>query len=191
MIHQWGDRQLGENASTGEQLVLLLRGELLQRYPNSVIYAVQAVRKDGKLELSTQPDAERHPLFRGTLKPDVTFLGFHLTRDEALAEPGWFFVIQQQPTEPSFGLDVADFEKPPPPPDTPPLTKWDDPSWRHLANTEEALRALSHVSIEKKALPTPPREKATWGRHAAHQAYITLQRPVRIAIHASTMLPPN
>ena len=26
-------------------------------------------------------------------------------------DPGWFFVIQQQPTEPRFGLDVADFSQ--------------------------------------------------------------------------------
>jgi hypothetical protein len=189
MIHKWGDLPLGGNASTGDQLVLLLRGELLQRYPNAVIYAVKAVPKDGKLELSTEPNHERHPLFRGTLKPDVTFLGFHLTHPEALAGDGWFFVIQQQPTEPSFGLDVANFEKPPPEL-TAPETTWNDLSWWHLANTEEALQALSHASI-KTELPTPPTEKATWGRHAAHQAYITLQRPVRIAIHASQMLPPN
>jgi hypothetical protein len=115
-------------------------------------------------------------------------LGFNLTKEEAIADPGWFFVIQQQPTEPSFGLDVANFAKPPPPPEPPPLTRWDDLSWRHLANTEEDLQALSHVSIEKPALATPPGEKATWGRNAAHQAYITLQRAVRIAMHATIFL---
>ena len=94
MIHTWGDRQLGQNASTGEQLVLLLRGELLQRYPNAVIYAVKAGREaHGPLYLSPKSEDERHPLFRGTLKPDVTFLGVNLTRDKALADPGWFFVI--------------------------------------------------------------------------------------------------
>ena len=147
MINQWGDRKLGENAGAGEQLVLLLRGELLRRYPNSVIYAVAAVRKDGQLDLSPDPEDERHPLFRGTLKPDVTFLGFDLTEKEAIADPGWFFVIQQQPTEPRFGMDAANFEKP-----LPSLTTWNDLSWRHLANTEEELKALSHASI-KTVLP--------------------------------------
>ena len=47
MIRNWGDRKLGDNARAGEELVLLLRGELLRRYPNSVIYAVAAVRTDG------------------------------------------------------------------------------------------------------------------------------------------------
>ena len=180
-IDQWGDRKLGgENASAGEQLVLLIRGELLRRYPNSVIYAVKAEPKDGQLDLS---ENELPPIFRGTLKPDVTFLGFDpakLTKKEAIADPGWFFVIQEQPTEPRFGMDVADFEKP-----LPPLTRWNDLSWRHLANTEEALKALSHASV---TTVLPVISNVEWGKNSAHQAYITLQRPVRIAIHARDMI---
>src|SRR5262245_6324169 len=144
MINKWGNRQLGQNASAGEQLVLLLRGELLRRYPNSVIYAVAAVRINGQLELSPKPEDERHPLFRGTLKPDVTFLGFNLKHEVAIADPGWFFVIQQQPTEPYFGMDEANFAKPPPSL-TAPGSTWNDLSWWHLANTEGALKALSHA----------------------------------------------
>jgi hypothetical protein len=180
-INQWGDRKLGQNIpSVSGKLVLLLRGELLQRYPNSVIYAVTAVRKNGQLDLSPEPKDELPPLFRGTLKPDVTFLGFDLKREDAIADPGWFFVIQQQPTEPRFGMDVANFDKP-----LPPLTTWNDLSWRHMANTEEEFKALSHASI-KTVLPDI--NKAKWGRNSAHQAYITLQRPVRIAVHASEII---
>jgi hypothetical protein len=189
LIKQWGGRKLGDNANTGDKLVLLLRGELLRRYPNAVIYAVAAVRKDGRLDLSPQPQDERRPLFRGTLKPDVTFLGFDLTDkeaigDEAIGKLGWFFVIQQQPTEPCFGLDAADFSKSQPPA----LTSWNDLSWRHLAQTEAELKALSHASIHK-ALPEIDQVK--WGKNSSHQAYITLQRPVRIAIHASEMIKPK
>jgi hypothetical protein len=184
MINKWSNRALGQNASAGEQLVLLIRGELLRRYPNSVIYAVAAVRKDGQLNLLSGPEHERHPLFRGTLKPDITFLGFDLTKEAAIAEPGFFFVIQEQPTEPRFGLDAAEFDKP-----LPELTTWNNLSWRHLANTEKALKALSHVLVSRVQLsPTSP-VKGSWGRNAAHQAYITLQRPVRIAIHAKDMIP--
>jgi hypothetical protein len=185
-ISKWGEHRLGKNSpnATGK-LVLLIRGELLRRYPNTVIYAVAAVRKT-RLDLSRDPNDERHPLFRGTLNPDVTFLGFDLNRDDAIADPGWFFVIQQQPTEPRFGMDVADFEKPVPPL---PLTTWNDLSWRHLANTENELKALSYASI-KTVLPDIENEKAKWGinSNSAHHAYITLQRPVRIAIHASQMI---
>jgi hypothetical protein len=179
-ISQWGDRPLGKNARGGDNLVLLLKGELLRRYPNSVIYAVAAVLKDGRLTLSSDAKDEQHPLFRGTLKPDVTFLGFDLTREKVLDDPGWFFVIQQQPTEPTFGLDAADFAEP-----LPSLTTWDNLSWRHLVNTEAELKALSHASI-RKILPVI--SGAVWGKTSAHQAFITLQRPVRIAIHAREMI---
>jgi hypothetical protein len=191
VIKDWGNAQLGHNTSTGENLVLLIRGELLRRYPNSVIYAVAAKPKDGRLTLSEE---ERHPLFRGSLKPDVTFLGFNLTEAEAKGEAphdpnGWFFVIQQQPTEPCFGMDVADFSK-----EAPAITtNWNDLSWRHMARTEAELQALSHVSIDtiKRVLPTIDTQRidsATWGKNSSHLAYITLQRPMRIAIHAREMI---
>lgn len=181
-IHTWKPLQLGKNVGTGEQIVLLLRGELLRRYPNSVIYAVKAERTEGGLDLLPGPEHERHPLFRGTLKPDVTFLGFDLTEQEAIGHPGWFFVIQQQPTEPRFGMDEADFTKQPPP-----LTTWNILSWRHVADTEAALKALSYASA-KKSLPISVIDQVEWGKNSTQQAYITLQRPVRIAIHASEMI---
>ena len=180
-IKEWGNTPLGQNAVAGDQLVLLLRGELLRRYPNSVIYAVAAVRSGTLLDLSSNPSDEIHPLFRGTLKPDITFLGFNLKRADAIADPGWFFVIQQQPTEPSFGLDAADFDKP-----LPALNSWNDLSWRHFANTPAEFQALSHLPVTA-ALPVFG--NVAWGKNAAHQAYITLQRPVRIAIHARDMIP--
>ncbi|HEX5085386.1 MAG TPA: hypothetical protein VFY40_25395 [Blastocatellia bacterium] len=180
-IKDWDAGNLGDNASAGENLVLLIRGELLRRYPNSVIYAVKAVEENGQIDLSTDPQHEKHPLFRGTLKPDVTFLGFDLTPENAVAEPGWFFVIQQQPTEPRFGMDKADWDEQ----DPPALTTWDNLNWRHMADTEEELNALSHASIN---VSMPDIDKAKWGKNSAHQAYITSQRPVRIAIHASEMI---
>ena len=77
-------------------------------------------------------------------------------------------------------VDVANFDKAPPS-----LTTWSDLSWRHLVKTEDELKALSHASV-KTVLPDI--DKGKWGRNAAHQAYITLQRPVRIAIHAGEMI---
>ena len=50
----------------------------------------------------------RCPVFGGKLEPDITFVGFDLTAEDVEPEPGWFFVIQEQPTEPRFGLDEPD-----------------------------------------------------------------------------------
>lgn len=179
VISEWGNSELGNNMITSEKLVLLIRGDLLRRYPNSAIYAVKSINND----LSTDPDDQHHPMFRGGLKPDVTFLGFDLSREDVVADAGFFFVIQQQPTEPRFGLDEADFSEN----DPPLLTTWDDLNWRHIANSSSDLKMLSHLSIKTSQLDIN-NNKAKWGRNSAHQAYITLQHPVRIAIHARDMI---
>jgi hypothetical protein len=187
-INQWGKRELGATAAGagGDTLVLLIRGELLRRYPNTVIYAVRAVATDGNRDLSTAPDDERHPAFRGTLQPDVTFVGFDLTSDEVTADAGWFFVLQQQPTEPRFGLDEAPYLEGKT--EVPALVTWNDLNWAHLAEDEAALKELGFVSVSKfNLVPTSP-VTGIWGRNSAHMAYITRQLPVRVAIHASELL---
>ena len=192
-IHKWDpENSLGENSLAGgaeDRLVLLLRGELLRRYPTAVVYAVEAKRsEDGtRRELG---DKELHPLFQGTMKPDITFLGFDLTEEEARGTtdpadpPGWFFVIQQQPTEPRFGLDEATgFGG-----DPGELGDWNELSWGHLVPDEPSFQTLSYVSVVGR-LAGLRLDSAEWGLNAAHMAYITLQRPVRIAVHADDVLP--
>lgn len=137
-IHTWDQNKLGEN-STGENeatVVLLIKGELLRRYPNTDIFAAKAVGEEGD-RVPALPDTHvtrggeeddddvKWPVFRGTLEPDITFFGFSLTREEALYDPyhkdqqpepddhddeGWFFVLQEPPAETRFGLDVGDTE---------------------------------------------------------------------------------
>jgi hypothetical protein len=193
-IHLWGRGKLGDNATgaaAGDKLVLLIRGELLRRYPNTVIYAVQAVGNGNQPELP-DPMKEIHPLFRGTLEPDVTFLGFNLTADVVRKAPGYFFVLQQQPTEPRFGLDAAPFSRQVGKPEKLPVLKsWNELNWGHLAKNQTELNALAHVPVkmEDKLKPTDEEVQGEWGRNSSHMAYITKQRLVRIAIHASQMLP--
>jgi hypothetical protein len=104
-------RSLGQNVTGGAdgRVVLLMRGELLRRYPTAIVYAVEATRSPGQPEprLGTR---ESDPLFRGALDPDLKFFGFDLTVAQArgsATDPGWFFVIQEQPAEPRFGVDVG------------------------------------------------------------------------------------
>jgi len=187
-INEWEKRELGTTAvgAGGDKLVLLIRGELLRRYPNTVIYAVRAAETDDGRDLSTNPDDERHPVFRGTLQPDVTFVGFDLTPDDVVTGSGWFFVLQQQPTEPRFGLDEAPYLEGKT--DVPELATWNDLNWAHLAPDEAALKELGFVSVSKLNLVPTTQVKGTWGRNSAHMAYITRQLPVRVAIHATELL---
>lgn len=203
-IHTW--RRLGANTSrrlqeSADHLVLLVRGELLRRYPNALVYAVKArwVQAGGEAEGKrglTDPPVERHPVFSGTLKPDVAFFGFDLSGDAARGhtdpalDQGWYFMFEEHLSEPRFGFDSAPTHRqeiggaP---------EAWRDLSWGHLAANEEDLAALTYVDLDA-GLPDTSRIEGgpdvRWGRTAADMAYITLQRPVRLAVHASDMLPP-
>ena len=194
-IHQWGNHDLGANSpgAGDDKLVLLIRGELLRRFPGTIIYAAKAVVRNGRRGLATDSPAgvaaplEAFPIFRGSLNPDVTFIGFDLKKDEVLKGDGWYFILQQQPAEPRFGLDEAPFEVGGPD-GTPALKTWNDLSWAHLAPTESALEKISYMSVKGVQLkPTDP-VTGIWGRNAAHMAYVTKQLPVRVAIHATELI---
>jgi hypothetical protein len=92
--------------------------------------------------------------------------------------------MQQQPTEPRFGLDVAETFG------GEPSTSWAELTWGHLVEKAEELPALSHVSAFGR-LSTRQYGGLVWGRNAAHMAAITLQPPVRVAIAATAILPPE
>ncbi len=139
-IHKWPkDSELGRNdpkdatAPPREEVVLVIRGELLKRYPNAVIYAHRAdwrhvgdapsgaidrSRPRILLEIPVSEeenpprDKVKTPLYGAQVYPDIYFFGFDLTVDQAKGEtpdapddPGWFFVIKERPGEPRFGLD--------------------------------------------------------------------------------------
>jgi hypothetical protein len=134
-IHKWPRHsQLGDhdNRDKEAEIVLVIRGELLKRYPNAVIYAQHAAwpLKDGvtvdhtlerELVAITGNESEadlrkkmRTPLYHAQVAPDIYFFGFDLTVKVAKGdpgnnkneEPGWFFVIKERAGEPRFGLDI-------------------------------------------------------------------------------------
>lgn len=91
-LADWGDRPLGAAPATGERFVLLLRTELLRRFPDALVTAVR--------------DSEtRLPVFSGALVPDVRFFGFAIPETEA---EQWSIVIAEQPSAPRFGFEVGD-----------------------------------------------------------------------------------
>jgi hypothetical protein len=118
-----------------DNVVLLIRGELLRRYPNTVIYAAKA-KLDGRQRV-IDPTDERYPLFAGTLPTDITFIGFNLSEADAKggtpASPeGFFFVFQQHPTEPRFGLE---------PSATGTVQHWADLAWTNFAIPQQQVIA--------------------------------------------------
>jgi hypothetical protein len=162
----------------GSGLVLLIRGEVLRRYPGTIILAVRADT------LSQGEPDEIYPIFRGTLEPDIAFIGFELTEARARGDDGqsgYYFVLQEPPAEPRFGLDVPDqFGGD--------FSSWSQLTWGHVVTDAGAFDRLTHLPV---AGPLHGRrlEEAEWGLNGAHMAHITLQRRVRVAIHANDLLP--
>jgi hypothetical protein len=207
------DRPLGANtgrvpALPPDHVVLLVKSELLRRFPNTIVYAVDAVVADGERTLG---DTMLFPVFSGRLNPDVSFFGFDLQPDAARGGDtgdgsgtgtgtgeGWFFVLAEHPTEPRFGLDAGTSDG------TVPAVDWDDLSWEHTAATAGDLAALGYLDLNADRPDTshivPDAKDPALAWHADHGlgptgangsdlAWITLRRPFRVAIHGSDMLP--
>jgi hypothetical protein len=193
--------RLGRNATAvggPGMLLLLIRGEVLRRYPTASIYARRAAYASpgGPRVLGTETV---RPQFTGRLDPDLVFFGFPLTAGQALGggtDAGYFFVIEQQPTAPRFGVDArprgAPFGGAP--------TVWRDLHEGHLADSEEEDRTREQLRVappfDPATLPLyapdpsrPPPASFTWAGNAAHMAQILFQPPVQLAIHATDMLP--
>lgn len=142
------------------------------------------------------------PIFKAKVEPDLHFLGFDLTATRAKgspnppatptdpAKPGWFFVIQERPGEPRFGLDITDE---PPERAVDKLEEWNDLSWNHLGEPNDVpLINLLKEKIPGNKIPAvtgpPPDKNVRWGFNSADMAYILFQVPVMVAIHADNML---
>jgi hypothetical protein len=177
-IHRWNKLSLlGRNsrgAGAGGQIVLLIRGELLRRYPNTVIVAWKATA-NGLAMIDPPGVADiKEPVFQGKLNPDIAFAGFDLRDDEILQNGGWFFVLQEQPTEPRFGLDVGL------PDQTGQPQTWNDATWVQTGVGEGQHLKLSEAGTLTNLLIN----SLKFGENSAHMASITLQKPMRIAVHA-------
>ena len=187
-IHLWrrasklGDhdhrQKPGEPAK--EEVVLVIRGELLKKYPTAVIYAHKAAwtvnsntnqvdvheprslyhQEEGDKEL---PDRTivKTPLYSAKVDPDIYFFGFDLTVEEAKGEnnpanptlnnAGWFFVIKERPGEPRFGLDIPAADG-----DNKNLVSWNDLDWSRVVPAEEGVIDVINLPGQIQLPANPP-----------------------------------
>jgi hypothetical protein len=158
-LHRWSKQSdLGQHdnrevtpGTAEEEVVLVIRGELLKKYPTAVIYAHRADwerKPDGSIDktvprrlapLTAAQDANpprtlvKTPLYEAKVDPDIYFFGFDLTAKAAKGgfippagieeDPGWFFVIKERPGEPRFGLDLPKSAP------QPTINTWNDLAW--------------------------------------------------------------
>jgi hypothetical protein len=220
-LHKWskfsnlGDHDYRVQNGNAALLVLVIRGDLLKRYPTAVIYAQKAVWPGGtpnpnidRVLVDILPSEEdsppttkiRLPLFEAKVDPDIYFLGFDLTAEEAKGgtgptdDPGWFFVIKERPGEPRFGMQDVPAGSP-----NPRLINWNDLAWVDTGVAPGGVVQLNQTlafqtynpAIDLEDKPDPNDAQATWNpsTDAAELAYILYRVPVLVAVHASRMLP--
>lgn len=169
-LHKWQqksklgghDNRQKPGEAAKEEVVLVIRGELLKKYPTAVVYAHRAdwtkndfneidVKAPRSLANAKEGDKEkpdpafvRTPLFSAKVDPDIYFFGFDLTVKEARGEKdpetpstenaGWFFVIKERPGEPRFGFDITATDS-----SSQELVTWNQLDWNKVVTAEEGV----------------------------------------------------
>lgn len=192
-LHRFARTRLGTHLKASEggsdpRVVLVVRGELIRRYPDAILLALRAGVEDPTTHHPTFVDPASDPtsvariLFHAHLKPDIALVGFNLTVKDVQRDP-WWFVIAEHPTAPRFGLDQGDRAEAAAPARN--AVDWDDFG---------ALRFGRFLPADARSLTVrdPGRTPATiaWPGHAATVAHVLLQSPLRAAFDASKLLAP-
>jgi hypothetical protein len=171
----WRSGQLGGHVdpSLDGQIVLLVRGDLIRRYPGVVAHAALEAATDANGIPLFAADSPIRTLFHVVLPPNVLLVGFAMTRARIdTAGETWWFTLSENPTEPRFGLDPSRTE---------PLSRdsliWDDFGVGQLGQFLDATR---HRSLAF--------EGSRWGASSASVAYLLFQLPARAAFLAKTMV---
>jgi hypothetical protein len=173
-IHQWKSFPLGAQPASTEMLVLLIRGQLLERFPNLSIYAYPLTgteKRPGGASPPVPNDAqEMHPdqivlpVMHGHLNKDISYVGFPIAPANIAT---FFFVIEEHMTEPRFGFDEPDN-------DNQHGATWLDIDWSEVGVAGGEY--FGGAALKSATPATGPR----WTNpHAATVADALLQRPFR------------
>ncbi len=218
-LHTWA-RELGDHRARqwneddpedDGNIVLVVRGQLLRKYPNTMVYAQKALYDPAdptaqRVMAEDSPATVKYPLFSAELEPDIFLFGFDLSIDQARGhrlrgdqtvggshDPGWFFAFKERPGQTKFGLDdfADEFGDTSIMPPTANPATWDDLTWEHLVDVRESLERYV-LRFDRTLAPTDPAAgelQPEWGHNAADVASILYQSPVLFARHAGEMLP--
>lgn len=190
-IHRFPRTPLGSHlADAGGaegRVVLVVRGEVVRRYPDAVFLALRAGGSDAQgrpvfIDPADDPTATARVLFHNHLAPDILLVGFHLLPSQIRNEP-WWFIIAENPSAPRFGLDLED-----PPSSARDGVKRDALDWNDLGPLTDGR----FLSAQRRTLRITEdgASPVTWPGHAGDVAHILLQNPVRAAFDARKLIAP-
>lgn len=170
-IARWPlNSKLGSQVRGGEQgsIVLLIRGEVLRRFPAASLVAVKGV--GGKVpEEFTGIAATPLPLDEST----ILYIFTGLTDTRAINE-NWFFVLREPMRGTQFGFDLG------PPTE---MKSWANLTWEDVKRTNGFVRLTPPLRQ-----PPAGNDVARWNSEAADMGRIAFQQPFQIAFQASAWL---
>ena len=177
-IARWRlDTALGDHDETGGQdlVVLLVRADVLRRFPGTTVLAAKSVN-------GVVPDEGsgewKVPTFALGVDEQTALFAFDLTAAAARAGK-WLFVLREPMRGTQFGFDTRT---------NVPFKSWADLRWDDVP----VARGFVVPRVLNGQPPTPPERPAVdppeWGRDAADVARIAFQRPFQLAISARRLL---
>ncbi|MCI0662167.1 MAG: hypothetical protein L0220_13935 [Acidobacteria bacterium] len=192
-IHRW-QNQLGankDNVGQSANLVLVIKSDLVRRYPATIVYAMKIPPKGNywsKSYPNNNPpmtaDQMINPIFRAQVGNDILCVGFpfSLQNVQGPARDGeYYFILQENQDLPRFGLDLAGSKR---------IQEstgcqnqqidLNDLSW-----SDVTLDGAGYITeFEQSPLARGDARPTT----SATIAYKTYQQPIRVAINASELL---
>ncbi|MDR2222414.1 MAG: hypothetical protein LBE34_06710 [Flavobacteriaceae bacterium] len=202
-IHKWRAninlfnsplKQLGTNNARAvgpSMLVLTIRGELLRKYPGTVIYLQQAQYIDDKQPRRPIQNTEIYPVFTGKIDPDIYLVGFPIDANQIKGTgfgqdklPGYFVVFQERANQIRFGADEESNNI------SGVIKSWDDLSWSNLKENPEQdgfIDFTRKIVIQDNSKNNP--DQITWNWNSATVAYALHQAPVKLNVHADGLIP--
>jgi hypothetical protein len=181
MANALGQNTAGQGIDWANILVLLVRGELLRRYPRTMVYAAPG-KLNGNLFTLDETVPWVAPEFVLNLDSHTIAYAYPLTEAQVRSNPqansaGWFFVFSEPVTGPRFNFDVTTNG-------TPQL--WTDLGWDQVP--QERGFAIAGVDVQPPAQETGP-GAARWNNNAGDMGRIAFARPYRVGYHADELLP--
>lgn len=151
-----------------EPLFFVLRGDLLRRYPNTVVFMQPAKRPTTPTRAPDYSKPPKLPIASARLEPDIFFLGFDIdTQATNWLDPGWYIGLQERPGDIHFGLDQ----------NTEPVIADIYPDWRNTGTDPGTCVDLMNGNLLFANL-----------KNAADVAILFYQQPFMTLVHASQML---
>jgi hypothetical protein len=186
-------------------MVLVVRGEVLRRYPNTVIYAQKAAPRVGNNARQLADDSDplniKFPIFSAKIN-DIVLLGFDLTATDVSEGDGWYFVFRERPGQTRFGMDIERDGEIGTGNAAETIADWNDLSWSEALNSPGFLSASGVLNPRTGIADAAgidygtsgndywPNESGATFLHtsSAEIGHALYQSPVMVAVHATKML---